>query len=550
MQGVVRLLVTRDAQNKLEGFSSMVKKLLPIASLLVAISAFSQSTAPAPFDGKAWWDFVKVLADDNMEGRETGSAGLRRAEAYIVDQLKLAGLEPAGSDGFYQHVKFESRQIVEKDSSLALVHDGKIEPLVLGEDAFFSTRIDLAPEVQAPLVFVGYGLNIPEKNYNDLAGLDLNGKVAVILNGTPSDIPGSLASHYQSAAERWKTIQKTGAVGIVGIANPATMDIPWSRMSVNRAHPSMALAGPEFNETDGEKLAVIFNPAKAAKLFEGSGHTFEEVLSLAKERKQLPRFPLAVSISAKAKLEKQELESANVIAKLPGNDPVLKNEYVVLSAHIDHIGIGEPINGDRIYNGAMDNASGSALVLDVAASLKKSPEKLKRSLLFVFVTAEEKGLLGSKYFAAHPTVDPKSMVADINVDMFLPIVPLKVLTVFGLAESDLGDAAREVAQKYGVSVQPDPEPQRNIFIRSDQYNFIRHGIPALAMGVGVTPGSPDEKIFKDWLTQRYHAPSDDLNQPVDLTSAALYEDVIRGLLISVAQNPQPPQWKPDSFFRR
>jgi len=168
----------------------------------------------------------------------------------------------------------------------------------------------------------------------------------------------------------------------------------------------------------------------------------------------------------------------------------------------------------------------------------------------LFVTGEEKGLLGSKYFAAHPTVDAKSMVADINVDMFLPIVPLKVLTVFGLAESDLGDSAREVAQAYGISVQPDPEPQRNIFIRSDQYNFIRHGIPALAMGVGVAPGSPEQKIFKDWLTQRYHAPSDDLNQPVDLQAAALYEEVIRGLMVSVAQNPQRPQWKQDSFFRR
>jgi len=222
----------------------------------------------------------------------------------------------------------------------------------------------------------------------------------------------------------------------------------------------------------------------------------------------------------------------------------------VLSAHIDHIGIGEPINGDSIYNGAMDNASGSALLLDVAASLKKSPEKIKRSLLFVFVTGEEKGLLGSKYFAAHPTVDPKSMVADINVDMFLPIVPLKVLTVFGLAESDLGDATREVAQAHGVRVQPDPEPQRNIFIRSDQYNFIRHGIPALAMSVGVEPGSPEQKIVKDWLTQRYHAPSDDLNQPVDISAAALYEEIIRGLMVAVAQSPQRPQWKQDSFFRR
>ncbi len=528
----------------------MLKKLLLLASLLAAISALSQQATPAHFDGKTWWDYIKVLADDNMEGRETGSAGLRRAQAYIVDQLKEAGLQPAGSDGYYQPVKFQSRQIIEKDSSAALVRDGKVEPLALGEDALFSTRVDLAPELEAPLVFAGYGLSIPEKNYDDLAGLDLKGKVAVILNGTPADIPGPLASHYQSAAERWKTFHKAGAVGVIGIVNPATMDIPWSRMSMNRAHPNMSLADPEFNETEGENLSLIFNPTKASLLFEGSGHSFDEILSFAKDRKQLPRFPLTASIRVKAKVEKRNVESANVVAQLPGSDPELKNEYVVLSAHIDHLGIGEPINGDRIYNGAMDNGSGSALLLDMASSLKKSPEKLKRSILFVFVTGEEKGLLGSKYFAARPTVDSKSMVADINVDMFLPIVPLKVLTVFGLAESDLGDATREVAQAHGIGVQPDPEPQRNLFIRSDQYNFIRHGIPALAMNVGVAPGSPEQKIFKDWLTQRYHAPSDDLNQPVDLSTAAKYEEVVRGLMISVANNAQRPQWKQDSFFRR
>ena len=528
----------------------MFKKLLLIAGLLIAISAFSQQGAPSHFDGKTWWDYVKVLADDNMEGRETGSAGLQRAEAYIVEQLKQAGLQPAGTDGYYQPVKFQSRQIIEKDSSLALVRNGKADPLTLGEDAILSTRIDLAPELQAPLVFVGYGLNIPEKNYDDLAGLDLNGKVAVILSGSTAGIPGALASHYQSTAERWKTLRTAGAVGMVSIANPLTMDIPWSRIAGNRTLPSMSLAGAEFNDTQGEKVYVIFNPTKADKLFDGSGHSFDELLDLAKDRKQLPRFPLTASIKMKATLEKSDLESANLAAKLPGNDPELKNEYVVLTAHIDHLGIGEPVNGDRIYNGAMDNASGSALLLDVASSLKNSQDKLKRSLLFVFVTGEEKGLQGSKYFAAHPTVDPKSMVADINVDMFLPIVPLKILTVFGLAESDLGDTAREVAEARGISVQPDPEPQRNIFIRSDQYNFIRHGIPALAMNVGFAPGSPEQQIFKDWLTQRYHAPSDDLNQPVDLSAAAAYEEVIRGLMIAVAQNPHRPQWKPDSFFRR
>src|SRR6202011_1079440 len=292
----------------------------------------------------------------------------------------------------------------------------------------------------------------------------------------------------------------------------------------------------------GEKLSVVFNPAHAAQLFTASGHSFEEIAAFVKDRKRLPRFPLPVAIRATAKLAKQDVQSANVIAKLLGSDPALKNEYVVLSAHVDHVGIGEPINGDRIYNGAMDNASGVAAVLDVAASCKAHPEQLRRSLLFVVVTAEEKGLLGSKYFAAHPTVPPKSMVADVNIDMFLPIVPLKVLKVQGLAESDLGDRVREAAQLSGVRVQPDPEPLRNIFIRSDQYNFVRHGIPAVKLDVGFDPGTPEQVVFKDWLTFRYHAPSDDLTQPVNLDTAGLYEEIVRQLLISVANTDARSEW--------
>jgi Zn-dependent M28 family amino/carboxypeptidase len=530
----------------------IMKKSLVLLTLgfSVTVAAFAQQAAKNDFDGKTWWDYVKVLADDNMEGRETGSAGLKRAEAYVVEQLKADGVEPAGSDGYYQPVKFEVRQIVEKDSSIALIRDGKSEPLALGEDAFFNTRVNLAPEIEAPLVFVGYGLTIPEKNYDDLAGLDLKGKVVVIFGGSPAEMPGALASHYQSPGERWKSLRKAGVLGVVTLPNPGSMDIPWSRMSLNRAHPSMELADATLNETEGEKLSMIVNPASAEKLFAGSGHTFAEIAELGKDRKPLPRFPLSVSIKAVTKVEKTEVESANVIGKLPGNDPALKNEYVVLSAHIDHLGIGEPINGDKIYNGAMDNGSGSALLLDVARSLKADPAAHKRSILFVFVCGEEKGLLGSKYFAAHSTVPAKSIVADINTDMFLPLIPLKVLTVYGLQESDLGDIVREVPEAQGVKIQPDPEPLRNSFIRSDQYSFIRHGIPALAMKVGYEQGSPDAKLYKDWLTQRYHAPSDDTNQPVDLQSAAAFEQIVRGLTIAVANRTERPQWKSDSFFRR
>jgi Zn-dependent M28 family amino/carboxypeptidase len=512
--------------------------------------ASATSAKDTSFNGTSWWNYVKILAADNMEGRETGSPGLRKAQEYVVEQLKRAGLEPVGSASYYQPVRFESRQIVENESSLALVHNGQIEPLTLGDDAFFSTRVDLAPTVDAPLVFAGYGLAIPELGHDDLAGLDLRDKVVVIFPGAPADIPGALASHYQSADERWKALRKAGAVGIITILNPAAMDIPWSRISANRAHPNMALKGAEFNETSGENLAVTFNPEKAQKLFEGSGHTLQEMLDLVKDRKPLPRFPLIPTIRAIASINKKTVESANLVAELPGSDPKLKNEYVVLSAHLDHLGIGEPINGDRIYNGAMDNASGSAVLLDLIASLKKSPKKLKRSVLFVFVTGEEKGLLGSRYFTTHPTVKPGSMIANINIDMFLPILPLKVLTVHGLAESDMGDMAREVAQSLGVQVQADPEPQRNAFIRSDQYNFIRHGVPALAMGVGFEKGSPQQEIFKNWRTQRYQAPSDDLDQPVDLATAGKYEEIIRALMVRLAENAGRPQWKPDSFFRR
>jgi Zn-dependent M28 family amino/carboxypeptidase len=535
----------------------MSKKLLSLAILVVLVSSAPTAQISAQqqsiklFNGDSWWAHVKFLADDRLEGRETGSEGLRQAEAYVVDQLTKAGAQPAGVNGYYQPVKFVSREIVEKDSSVALTNAGKTELLVLGDDTYFNTHVDLATEeITAPLVFCGYGLKIPENNFDDLAGLDLHDKIVVYLTGSPSQIPTALSAHYQTLGERWKSLRQAGVIGIIGIPNPAAMDIPWSRISLNRTHPSMDLADPEFNETSGLKVALTFNPAQAEKLFAASGHKFAEIADLGKDRKELPRFPLGVSLKSRATVKSTSVESANVIAKLPGSDPALKNEYVVLSAHVDHVGIGAPINGDRIYNGAMDNGSGTAALLEIAASWRAHPEKIRRSILFVFVTAEEKGLLGSKYFAAHPTVPAKSIVADVNIDMFLPIVPLKVLKVQGLAESDLGDRAKETAQAFGVRVQADPEPLRNAFIRSDQYNFVRHGITAVKLDVGFDPGSPEQKIFKDWLTNRYHAPSDDTAQPVDLAAAALYEEIIRQLLISTANADTRPQWKPDSFFRR
>src|ERR1700729_2206468 len=288
----------------------MTKRVMwiAVAILILAAGAMAQQGAQNHFDGKTWWDYIKVLADDNMEGRDTGSDGLRRAEAYVVEQLKKNGLEPAGSDGFYQPVKFESRQIVEKDSSAALVRDGKAETLALGDDVLMGTRGVPGLEVEAPLVFIGYGLKIPEQNYDDLAGLDLKGKVVVIFAGSTAETPSALSAHYQSAGERWKSLRAAGVIGAISIPNPASMDIPWTRMTANRTHPSMALADPQFNETEGLKLSMTVNPASAEKFFAGSGHTFAEIAALGKDQKPLPRFPLAVSIQAKAKIEKKAVE--------------------------------------------------------------------------------------------------------------------------------------------------------------------------------------------------------------------------------------------------
>jgi hypothetical protein len=519
-------------------------------ALATLILALTLALGAAPPDGKRWWSYVEALANDQMKGRDTGSPEHLKAAQYVAAQFEQAGLKPAGTQGFLQPVKFHAWKIVESGCSLDLIRNGKAEPLALGEDAVIGRGAQPAESVDAPLVFAGYGLTVPEANFDDFAGLDLRGKIVVMIGGGPSNIAGPLKAHYQNARERAKFLERAGAVGTVTIQNPHTSDVPWSRSALARFQESMQLADPSLSAPDGLKIAVTVNPDHAGKWLDGSGHTVDELIALVDAGKPLPHFPLIPSLRAKTKIQTRELESQNIVAIWPGSDPVLKNQYVALSAHIDHVGVGEPINGDPIYNGAMDNAGGVATMLDMVQTLHDQKIQTKRSLLFVIVTGEEKGLLGSRYFAAHPTVTSKSIAADINVDMFLPLYPLHLVTVYGLNESDLGDTARKVAQSLDVEVQDDPAPQRNVFIRSDQYSFIRAGVPSLMLDVGYKKGSKEEEIAKDWLKNRYHAPSDDLTQPLDLEAAGQYNRLVSKLAETVADQPARPEWKPDSFFRR
>jgi hypothetical protein len=505
-----------------------------------------------------WMTHVRTLADDRLEGRDTGSAGHRKAAEYVAEHFQRAGLAPAGTGpaaaaglaGYFQPVRLRSRRIVEERSSLSVVREGRAEPLELGEDATIGLRVEPPAAVEGEMVFVGYGLEIPELAHDDLAGLDLRGRLAVYVSGGPSSYPGPLLSHYQSATERWASLRKAGAAGAVQIQNPRGRDLPWDRSKLSRLQPSMDFEDPALLEIPGQGLSVTVNPARAEKLFASSGRAFQEVLDLAVAGKPLPRFPLRASLRARVAFESSTLESDNVAGLRPGTDSRLKDEVVVLSAHLDHLGIGAPIDGDRVYNGALDNASGIATLLDVAAALHEGGKAFRRSVLFLAVTGEEKGLLGSRYYAARPTVKPGSIVANVNTDMLLPLFPLKRLIVLGLDESDLGRLIREVASKTGLEVSSDPEPERNAFTRSDQYSFIRRGVPALSLKMGYLKDSPEAQIARDWRTRHYHAPSDEAGQPLDLAAVAVYDGVLAGLTEAIANAPERPRWNADSFFRR
>jgi Zn-dependent M28 family amino/carboxypeptidase len=520
----------------------MSRNRLMTATLVLSAAA----TLPAQAPAARWWSHVSFLADDRLKGRETGSPEHREAAEYVARHFKEAGLKPGGTDGYLQSVPFKSRKIVEDKSSLGLVRGGTASPVVLGDEATFSMRIEHAPRVEAPLVFAGYGLQVPEAKHDDLAGLDLKGKVVLLLTGGPSSIPGPLLAHYQNT--RWAYLKQAGAIGVISIQNPKGQDIPWDRSKLARFLPSMAIADPALDETSGQQLAVTVNPATAEKFFEGTGHTFKDLLALSNAGQVLPRFGVPASIRATVAVDTQSLVSDNVIGILPGTDPVLKSEYVVVSAHLDHLGVGT-MAGDAIYNGAMDNASGVATLIEAAtgAAAKKG---FKRSVIFAAVTAEEKGLLGSRYYANKPTVPPSSLVANLNTDMFLPLFPLRSLVVQGLEESDLAADLRSMARPLGIEVYSDPEPERNAFTRSDQYSFIRTGVPSLSLKVGFTKGSPEHEMVKRWRTERYHAPSDDLTQPIDRQAAEDFNRVYVSVLEAVANRTTRPAWNGDSFFKR
>ncbi|MBO9574452.1 MAG: M20/M25/M40 family metallo-hydrolase [Sphingobium sp.] len=492
---------------------------------------------------------MEAIANDGMEGRMAGSPGFDRAGDYVVGKLKAYGLKPAGTSGWFQPVELIEQRFDQRASRATLKRPSGDVVLSVPQDLYFRGNAPMPATIaDAPLVFAGYGLSITEAGHDDFAALDVRGKVVVVISGGPSTISGALKSDARSA--RTKLLAARGALGMISVSTPKQVEIRWDRQVGISSQPGMYLADPALREAGAPFMQATLSPEKAALLLEGSGHSFEELSALSDASKPVPVFDLPGRFSTSIVASTMPVHARNIVAMLPGRDPVLKAEYLVLSAHLDGYGIGEPVKGDIIYNGAFDNAVGVASLLEAAKMLAAGKATPRRSILFAIVTAEEKGLLGSKYFAAHPTVPAASLVADINLDMPLPIFAFTSITPLGFEESTLGEDAKAVATAMGLPVVPDPKPDRNAFTRSDQYSFIRQGIPALFLKYGFALGTPEEKIEADWRANIYHSPQDDLLQPVMKAEAVKFVDYYTALARRIADAPVRPRWYETSSFRR
>lgn len=502
-------------------------------TVFIAISAAAQSSSKPDAATRAWWAQTVALSDDSMEGRDTGSEAYERAAKYVADQFQAAGLKPAGDNGtFFQRVPMHQIALAEDKSSVEIVTPaGKSVTLHFPTDVTTVPR-EQASSIEAPLIFLGYGL--PSAN------ADLKGKIAVYFNNTPADLAPADRAAY--TGRRLRTLAQAGVSAVFSIDNPSAIEpFHWPAAYAR----SVTLAGTSAPNSDAP-FVIRINPASLDALFTASGHSAKEIVADGGKGVPLATFPLNLSAKIQITSTSKDISSPNVLAILPGSDPKLAPEYVALSAHLDGYGYGTPVLGDNLYNGTLDDAAYVALLIELATNLQhKAPA---RSLLFCIFTGEEKGLLGSAYFTQHLTVPKENIVADLNLDQLRPIFPLNILTMEGLTDSTLGDTVRAVAAPFKIEIRPDLEPERNLFRRSDNYNFVRIGVPVAAFVFGYDKGSPEEVIYRDWYARRYHKPQDDIKTPIDWDAAGKFNRFYAALTLAIANAPARPQWLPSSPY--
>ena len=495
---------------------------------------------------------IVYLADDALRGRAPGTEGYKMAVDYVTEEFRKMGVLPAGDNGGYTQKFNLRRSSIEAGSQKIIMGDNKGNT-----DSVFRTDLIVSPHPlktsidieNAPIVFAGYGVDIPGK-HSDYQNIDVKGKIVVVLRTTPEGLLSTYGAHFANVGYKMALAKSKGAVGLI-VASPTPGPMPPVGGPLNNAMNSDKTVAYGSRHTGDVDVFITASNNFLRTLFMNSGKNLDEVIADLKAGK-LQAFDLNKNLSVQFRSKHSDVETWNVVGMIPGTDSKLKNEYVVHTAHLDHVGVGKPVDGDSIYNGAHDNASGVASLLEIARLYKKSGVKPKRSILITMVSAEESGLLGSAYFASNPTIPKTSIVGNVNTDMPTIIAPLLSIVPLGSAHSTMAKHVNFAAKTLKLDIEEDPEPEQNFFVRSDQYSFVKEHIPAVNCKYGSKsniPGFDLREYIKQWRAKYYHKPQDQLDGGIFLYSAAQTYIQLNFLIsYSVSMDKDRPRWNDGELF--
>lgn len=515
-----------------------------LVAVLLAGCTADRDDSPASAPAARVRADVRVLADDGMQGRLTGTPGFDRAARYVAVRMQRAGLEPAGDEGWLQHIRLQRSDAQVERAAFVVRADGHAATLQPGRDVLPAPGFEEAVALDdLPMVFAGHGVHAPELGVDDFAGLDLRGKAVLLMGGAPARLEPDLRAYFGATGTKLEALAARGAVAAVFLRTPADeAALPWSRLADVLARPAMRLA-----DTPRTTLrAVLHVHANSVDtVLAGSGRTLAQLAAKA-DAGALPTFALPTRLDLATASRLQPVESANVVGRLPGSD-ARRAGQVAVTAHLDHLGLAVRGNG-RVFNGAVDNALGVAVMLEAARRMAAEPAP-RRDTLFVALSGEEQGLLGAAAFAQAATEG--ALIANLNLDMPLLLVPTRDVGVAGADRSELGDHLRQVANAMDVALTPDPMAAQGAFVRSDQFAFVRRGVPALYLMGGADPvhrGDDPATAAAAFMRERYHRPEDDADRPIAWSDAARLADLVARTAASVADAPRPPAWRAGDFF--
>ena len=531
-----------------------------LAALLTLVAACSAEKTPAPAPGPAFTPerfraHVAFLADDLLEGRDTGSRGHEIAARYVASEFDSYGLKPGGTEGsWFQRVPFQKTTRGADKGTITIIGPNGQKRYKHGDNVMIGvsareTRVDLT----APLVFVGYGVEDERLGLHDYDGLDVKDCIVVALRGYPKGLPTEEGAHI--SATKGKVAQKHGALGVIMIATLQFEKVfPWDKMLEYSNDPDF-----DWVEADGKPHAEapllraggFLNAPAAEAVFAGAERSFADVRAEADKDKGAPKgFALKTKVRIQGENVGERVTSPNVVAILPGSDPGLSKEYIVLSAHLDHLGIKDIPNAkpgdDRIYNGAMDNGAGIATLLEVARAAAEASDRPKRSMIFLATTAEEKGLVGADYYAQNPTVPISQIVGNVDLDMPLLTYEFTDVVAFGANHSNIAKFVEQAVAPMNVKLMDDPMPEQGIFTRSDHYQFVRQGVPAVFLMTGYANGG--EKAWEEFQSGYYHTPKDDMSQKIDWKAGAKFAEANYRITRAMADSKTPPLWYSGDYF--